>query len=116
MMALRMGGDAPHLGMVVTEGSIGGYSVEPVSYTHLASPISNYLQEHYKEIHSLEELTTYFRVSKSYLCRIFRKQTGLTIVAVSYTHLDVYKRQVLCFGRIESVDPYYQSGKRKIES
>ena len=45
-----------------------------------ASPISNYLQEHYKEIHSLEELTTYFRVSKSYLCRIFRKQTGLTIV------------------------------------
>ena len=28
VMALRMGGDAPHLGMVVTEGSIGGYSVE----------------------------------------------------------------------------------------
>lgn len=28
IMALRMGGDAPHLGMVVTEGSFSGYSVE----------------------------------------------------------------------------------------
>lgn len=26
--ALRMGGEAPHLGMIVTEGSLGGYSVE----------------------------------------------------------------------------------------
>ena len=28
IMALRMGGDAPHLGLVLTDGSIGGYSVE----------------------------------------------------------------------------------------
>lgn len=28
VMALRMGGEAPHLGMVLTKGSIGGYSVE----------------------------------------------------------------------------------------
>lgn len=28
VMALRMGGDAPHFGLVLTEGSIGGYSVE----------------------------------------------------------------------------------------
>lgn len=28
VMALRMGGDSPHLGLVLTEGSIGGYSVE----------------------------------------------------------------------------------------
>lgn len=28
IMALRMGGDAPHLGLVMTDGSIGGYSVE----------------------------------------------------------------------------------------
>ena len=28
IMALRMGGEAPHLGMVLTEGSLGGYSVE----------------------------------------------------------------------------------------
>lgn len=28
VMALRMGGEAPHLGLVLTEGSIGGYSVE----------------------------------------------------------------------------------------
>lgn len=28
VMALRMGGSAPHLGMVLTKGSLGGYSVE----------------------------------------------------------------------------------------
>lgn len=28
VMALRMGGDAPHLGMVLTEGSLSGYSIE----------------------------------------------------------------------------------------
>lgn len=28
IMALRMGGEAPHLGMVLTEGSLSGYSVE----------------------------------------------------------------------------------------
>ncbi len=28
VMCLRMGGEAPHLGLVLTEGSIGGYSVE----------------------------------------------------------------------------------------
>jgi len=27
-MALRMGGEAPHLGLVLTEGSLCGYSVE----------------------------------------------------------------------------------------
>ena len=27
-MCLRMGGDAPHLGRVLTEGSLSGYSVE----------------------------------------------------------------------------------------
>lgn len=28
VMALRMGGEAPHLGLVLTQGSLGGYSVE----------------------------------------------------------------------------------------
>lgn len=28
VMALRMGGEGPHLGLVLTEGSLGGYSVE----------------------------------------------------------------------------------------
>lgn len=28
VMALRMGGEAPHLGLVLTEGSLGGYSIE----------------------------------------------------------------------------------------
>jgi len=28
VMALRMGGETPHLGLVLTEGALGGYSVE----------------------------------------------------------------------------------------
>lgn len=28
VMALRMGGEAPHVGLILTEGSLGGYSVE----------------------------------------------------------------------------------------
>lgn len=28
VMALRMGGEAPHMGLILTEGSLGGYSVE----------------------------------------------------------------------------------------
>lgn len=28
VMAMRMGGDAPHMGMVLTQGSLAGYSIE----------------------------------------------------------------------------------------
>ena len=50
------------------------------SFDSDTSPIGAYLQEHYKEIESLEELAKHFEFSKSYLCRIFKQQTGLTIV------------------------------------
>lgn len=44
------------------------------------SPIGVYIQENYTSIKSLDELCGHFGVSKSYLCRIFKKQTGITII------------------------------------
>ncbi|MCX7715289.1 MAG: AraC family transcriptional regulator [Clostridia bacterium] len=43
------------------------------------SPIGNYIQEHYTQINGLDDLVKRFRVSKSYLCRIFKKQTKITV-------------------------------------
>ena len=31
----------------------------------------------------------------NYLCRVFKKETGQSPAPVSYTHLDVYKRQMV---------------------
>lgn len=44
------------------------------------SPIGIYIQEKYTSIKTLDELTAHFGMSKSYLCRIFKKQTGITVI------------------------------------
>lgn len=44
------------------------------------SPIGVYIHENYTSIKSLDELCKHFGMSKSYLCRIFKKQTGITII------------------------------------
>ena len=54
--------------------------LEKLSVESDTSPIATYLQEHYKEIKCLDELAVHFEISKSYLCRVFKQQTGLTIV------------------------------------
>lgn len=43
------------------------------------SPIGCYIQEHYTEIKGLASLADRFGISKSYLCRIFKKHTGMTV-------------------------------------
>lgn len=53
------------------------------------SMIGNYIQEHYLEIQSLDEIAEHFGISKSYLCRIFKKHTGLTVI----TYLNSLKIQ-----------------------
>lgn len=54
--------------------------------------IGTYIQEHYLEIQSLDELAEHFSISKSYLCRIFKKRTGLTVI----TYLNSLKVQHAC--------------------
>lgn len=53
------------------------------------SMIGNYIQEHYLEIQGLNEIAEYFGISKSYLCRVFKKHTGLTVI----TYLNSLKIQ-----------------------
>ncbi len=43
------------------------------------SPIGNYIQEHYKELRGLDAIAERFGISRSYLCRVFKKQTGITV-------------------------------------
>ncbi|MBQ9766341.1 MAG: helix-turn-helix domain-containing protein [Lachnospiraceae bacterium] len=45
-----------------------------------ASPIGTYIQDNYMVINSLDEISAHFEISKSYLCRLFKKQTGITII------------------------------------
>jgi len=54
--------------------------------------IGTYIQENYLEIKSLDELAEHFDISKSYLCRIFKKRTGLTVI----TYLNSLKLQYAC--------------------
>ena len=53
------------------------------------SLISNYIQENYLNIQNLDEIAKHFNISKSYLCRIFKKHTGLTVI----TYLNSLKVQ-----------------------
>lgn len=53
------------------------------------SLISSYIQENYLQIQSLDEIAKHFDISKSYLCRIFKKHTGLTVI----TYLNSLKIQ-----------------------
>ena len=48
------------------------------------SPIGSYLQKNYLNIHGLDELTEHFRITKSHLCHLFKKQTGMSVL--QYVH------------------------------
>lgn len=43
-------------------------------------PILDYIQKHYKEQFTIDELATRFHLSKYYLCHIFKKGTGFSVM------------------------------------
>jgi len=54
---------------------------EPTFYSQeKITPILSYISQNYKDISNLDELAGHFFVSKSYLCRTFKKYTGMTII------------------------------------
>jgi len=59
-----------------SSGDIG----TPYSGNNLVHSVVEYINEHLLECINLEELSQAHFVSKNYLCRIFKKQTGTTIV------------------------------------
>lgn len=44
------------------------------------SPIGEYIQKNYLRKIELDDICSHFGISKSYLCRLFKKQTGVTVV------------------------------------
>ena len=43
------------------------------------TPVLSYIADNYRELNSLEEIAEHFFVSSSYLCRVFKKHTGMTL-------------------------------------
>lgn len=56
------------------------------------SPMGSYIQKHYLDIRGLDDLVSHYRVTKSYLCRVFKKQTGITIT----TYINSLRIQHAC--------------------
>ena len=52
------------------------------------------LSQNLDEEISLEELARSLQIGYETFRKVFKKQTGVSPAPVSYTHLDVYKRQV----------------------
>ena len=75
--------DTPVCSSVVVEilyliSTIRSFEVSDTSHKQLSSVIT-FLNSHYTETISLDELANQFFISKYHLCRLFRKNTGLTI-------------------------------------
>lgn len=55
------------------------------SKNKMLSEIIEYIGSHYDRISGLEEISEKFFISKSYLCRLFKEHTGISVV--KYIHL-----------------------------
>lgn len=42
--------------------------------------VEDYLQENMREIRGLDEIAAHFCITKGYLCTLFKKQTGMTVI------------------------------------
>lgn len=58
----------------------------------LISRIVKYVTQNYPEVENLDVLAEKFFITKSYLCRLFKKETGVSVV----TYINTYKIQKAC--------------------
>ena len=63
----------------------------------LISEIVEYAANHYLEIESLNALAGRFFITKEYLCRLFKKETGMSVVTYLTTHKLQLAREKLEF-------------------
>lgn len=84
---------------------------------HLGAELKKYLEEHYTENLTIENLSKEFGFVPSYLARIFKKEYGITIGNyILERRMEVAKRLLKTNGRVKDValqvgyaDPYYFS-------
>jgi len=68
---------------------------KPVADDSMA-PVLRYLCAHYGEPLTLEQIAEQTHLSKYYLCRLFRRHTGLTIMQYLYEHrLSIARQQLI---------------------
>lgn len=68
----------------------------PPEERSIAMKVIRYIEEHYRESITLNELAAHFFVSKSYLCRAFKKYTNQTIIQyVNNTRIMMAQRRLM---------------------
>ena len=86
--------DLPHVVIMIGYAFGKGWSMgseiefEPVSYTHLLNGSKQRIQFFVIHIHRIQRIDTTYKIPQNI------PVVGESIIPVSYTHLDVYKRQV----------------------
>lgn len=53
---------------------------ETVTYNEQTSALVEYINTHYAEIESIEQISEHFFISKYHLCRIFKNTMGITVI------------------------------------
>lgn len=67
-----------------------------IGYSKIVINVADYIYNHLNEKLSLDDLTKEFNINKSYLCELFKKETGLTIN--NYIHklkIDAAKKMLI---------------------
>jgi two-component system response regulator YesN len=76
----------------------------------LVSRIQLYIGIHYRENMSLGKIAEKFNISESYLCELFKKESGETIIGF-YTRIRLHNaRRLLCCGDMSIKEVAYVSG------
>jgi AraC-like DNA-binding protein len=60
--------------------------------------ILKYIQENFSDIRSVDEIASHVYLNKSYMCRLFKKETNMTIMGYLYN----YRIQIACEKLIET--------------
>ena len=68
--------------------------VKRMGYKEDMAQCRNCIAEHLQEELTPAELAERFGYSFYHFCHVFQSVNGMAVAAVSYTHLDVYKRQI----------------------
>lgn len=76
----------------------------------LASNILNYINDNYRNIFTLEEISDHFFITKEYLCRIFKKCVGVTPISYLNSLKLKYACTLLAGTRKNMTDIAAQSG------
>lgn len=70
----------------------GEEKIEVSARNKLISRVIEYLANHYLEIKNLDSLADRFYITKPYLCRLVKKETGVSVV----TYINTHKLQLAC--------------------